>query len=142
MRNGFYQHNSVTETEVAEAISATGEKVVARNANYFNGNELEKFERVIVDDGQNTDAIKAAYKEAGVEVVSLDQFLAKGKKPASASAAKAPAVESTSADAEKASDQDKSPSDAKSDKPVAAFNPDAPRTGKKAAKKQGEPKPE
>ncbi|WP_322884168.1 hypothetical protein U8C35_06455 [Sinorhizobium medicae] len=129
MKIGFYQHGSVSAEGVADAISALGVKVAFRNANYFNERETEKFDRVVVDEGKNTDAIRTAYGVAGVEVVGLDAFL-KGKEPKAVKVSTpedAPApVAPVAPDAPVA--------------PVAKapLNVDGPRKPRKPGKKQGE----
>lgn len=110
MKIGFYQHGSTTEAGVAEAISALGVKVNFRNALYFNERETEKFDRVVVDEGKNTDAVRTAYKAAGVSVSTVDEFIA---------------------------DQQKQPTPLPK-KPETPLNPDQPRAGRKPGKKQGE----
>lgn len=117
MRIGFYQHGSVMDAGVAAVISAMGLKVQPRNALYFNERETEKFDRVVVDDGKNTAAITDAYGEAGVEVVTLNAFLDEGQAPAATPLPSTPKLPTAS-----------------------TFNPDAPRTGKKPPRAQGEAK--
>jgi hypothetical protein len=131
MKTGIYQHGAVTEPEVAEAISALGVPVAYRNALYFNERETEKFGRVVVDEGQNTDRIRTAYALADVEVVPLAAFLKeKAAKPAPAPAPAAPAAPAPVTAPAALKPAAKAPK-------AAAFNPDAPRSGKKPGKNQG-----
>ncbi|RVD58866.1 hypothetical protein EN866_19500 [Mesorhizobium sp. M2D.F.Ca.ET.223.01.1.1] len=133
MKTAFYHHGASPAADIAEALVASGKSVVGRNANYFNERETEKFGRIVVDKGANTDAIRAAYKAAGVDVVDIDAFLKeKGAAPAAPAPSKTAPAAAPAPAAKPAAKGGKKPAD---------FNPDAPRGNAKPGKKQGETAP-
>lgn len=156
MKIGFYQHSSVTLAEVAAAVAALGVKVSYRNALYFNERETEKFDRVIVDEGKNTEAIVAAYTAAKVPLVpyaevakgsrEVEVFLT-GVKPKKAEATPVPvptpvppeAPQPESSAAPEATPAPEQPKPTRQPRvPTKPLNVDAPRSKPKPGKKQGE----
>lgn len=72
----FYHHGTVPGEDMAKATAKLG-KVPSRNAEWFDGVE-KGVGKVVVDDGAKTEAIRAAYKKAGVPVLTVKEF-AEGK---------------------------------------------------------------
>lgn len=68
-----YHHGTVPSEAVAKEIKKLGVKVPCRNALRFDG--PEKFDTVVIDQGTNTDRIKAAYEaqKAKVQVLGKDK---------------------------------------------------------------------
>lgn len=111
MRIGFYQHGAVPAPEVAEHVSASANEVCFRNARYFDERDVEKFDAVVVDEGENSEAIRELYESAGLEILTVEDYLT--QEPKEAKPAKEP----------------------KEAKP--ALNADAPRAERKTGKKNG-----
>jgi hypothetical protein len=84
---GFYHHGTLPGEEDAKLLE--GKKVQRRNALHFRRNELETFDAVVVDEGEMTKAIKAAYGARKTPVLTPKQF-ADGKMPKAAAAEPAP----------------------------------------------------
>lgn len=139
MKIGLYQHGSTPADGVAEALAERDQKVAFRNALYFNGNELEKFETVVVDEGKNSDAIREAYEADGVTVLALARFL-DGEAGSVSSNSTEEAVSDTDgsskADVTEAGEAGAEPAAKPKGKKKATFDPDAKPKGKKP-KKQG-----
>ena len=83
MKIGFYHHGHLPKQKDAEVVNEVGMKVFSRNAATFKSNEKEAFDRVVVDQGANTDAILAAYKD---KAQTLEDF---AKNPPKGDVAKA-----------------------------------------------------
>lgn len=91
MRIGFFQHGAVPAENVAEYISArSGEAVNFRNAHYFDDRDDEVFDIVVVDEGANTESIRAHYSD--VEVLTVEEYLTRDPNAAPAPAPAAPGL--------------------------------------------------
>lgn len=84
---GFYHHGTIPNKDDAKLLD--GKKVQRRNALHFRRNELEAFDAVVVDEGEMTKAIKAAYAARKTPVLTPKEF-ADGKMPKAAPVESAP----------------------------------------------------